>query len=77
MTKLDELLRPIIESQVSVPDMAKILNEMFAAAVSSAPVDEIDNFSAKRFSPVFLALSGMLENIRRREKKAKSRKNRP
>lgn len=60
--KLRNVIRPILENQISLKDQRLILNQMFALAVTNIPENEIDNFTAKRMTPVFLALSELLES---------------
>ncbi|MEZ0182663.1 hypothetical protein AB9T89_10485 [Flavobacterium oncorhynchi] len=61
ITKLQNVLRPVLESQLPLKEQKLILNEMFVLAISNAPENETDNFTAKKMAPVFLALSELLE----------------
>jgi hypothetical protein len=61
--KIQNIIRPITESQLSLSEQRLILNQMFALAVSNIPDNETENFTAKKMSPVFLALSEFLENL--------------
>lgn|GEM_PF-6538766 len=67
--KLEKTIAPLLECGLSLSDQRIILHEMFAAAVSNAPDDELDNYTAKRTTPVYLALCQLLENIRKKRKK--------
>lgn len=60
--KLHNVIRPVLENQLSLKEQRLILNQMFAMAVSNAPENETDNFTAKKMTPVFLALSELLES---------------
>lgn len=62
ITKLRNVLRPVLENQLPLKEQKLILNEMFALAVSNVPENETDNFTAKKMVPVFLALSELLEH---------------
>ena len=69
--KLAKIIRPVTESELSLGRQRLCLNEMFAAAVSNAPDNELENFTAKRLAPAFLAISQLLENIRKYRKPKK------
>lgn len=69
--KFSKITAPLTESGVKLSDHRLILHEMFAATVSNAPDDETDNFTAKRVTPVYLALCNVLENVRKGKKKKK------
>jgi hypothetical protein len=74
--RLKKVISVLEHSGLSLEDHRLALDEMFAAAVSNAPNDEIDNFSARKFSPVFLSLCKLLSgigNYRRRRKLKKIR----
>jgi len=60
--KIQNIIRPITENQLSLSEQRLILNQMFALAVSNIPENETENFTAKKLMPVFLALSELLEN---------------
>jgi len=62
--KFKETLAPVLESNLSLSEFSMGLHEMYAAAVSNAPEDELENFTAKRLTPVYLSLCQLLENIR-------------
>lgn len=62
--ELEETIRPLIECELSLSDQKMALNQMFAMAVSNAPEDEIENYTARKLTPAFLALSKLLENIK-------------
>lgn len=61
--KFRRAIRPLEESGISLRESRLIMHEMFAATVSNAPGNEIDNYTAKRITPVYLALCKMLENV--------------
>lgn len=69
--RFSKIIAPLTESDLKLSDHRIVLNEMFAATVSNAPDDETDNFTAKRVTPVFMALSKLLENIGKEKKKPK------
>lgn len=55
-----EAVEPLLFSGVPLLQQKMVLDTMFAATVASAPDNEIDNFTAKETSPVFLALGEVL-----------------
>lgn len=61
--ELDKILSPVLTSEFSVKELKTVLREMFVLAVTNAPENEIDNFTAKRMSPTYLALAELLENV--------------
>lgn len=63
--KSKKAIRPLLESELSLKKLRIGLNEMFALAVSNAPENETENFTAKKITPVYLALSEMLILLRR------------
>ena len=60
---LDQAIQPIVECKINFSNQRMLLNEMFARTVSNAPDDELDNWTAKRITPFYLALCQLLENI--------------
>lgn len=60
--KLHNTIRPILENPVPIKEQKMLLNKMFTLAITNAPDDETDNFTAKSLTPVFLALSEVLES---------------
>lgn len=54
---------PLVECGINFKDQRLLLHEMFATAVSNAPDDETDNFTAKKLKPFYLALCEVLENL--------------
>lgn len=58
-----EAVSPVLDAELSLRDMKIILAEMFANSVSNPPEGEIDAFTARRQTPVFLALTELLENL--------------
>ena len=64
---LDQAIQPIVECKINFSNQRMLLNEMFAIAVSNAPDDETDNWTARRITPFYLALCQLLENIERIE----------
>lgn len=60
---VEEVIEPLLNCSIPFSRQRLLLNQMFAASVANAPDDEIDNFTAKQFSPFFLALSETLENL--------------
>lgn len=61
--RLQQAISPVLNSGLSLKEMRIILAEMFANSVSNAPDNEIENHTAKRQTPVFLAITGFLENL--------------
>lgn len=66
---LQKMIRPVTECQMPLRKQKRILREMFAAAVSNTPEGDMDNFTAKRYAPVFLALAHLLDNVGKVKKK--------
>lgn len=62
--ELDKILSPVLTCECSLKELRTTLREMFVLAVANAPENEIDNFTAKRLSPTYLALAELLENVR-------------
>lgn len=62
-TDLEKTIRPLIESEMSLSQQRMALHEMFALAISNAPDNETDNFTAKKLTPAYLAFCQLLENI--------------
>ncbi|WP_417365883.1 hypothetical protein [Flavobacterium beibuense] len=62
---LMSIVEPLISSGVSLTDFQLILSEMYSNSVSNAPADETDNFTAKRQTPVFLALIEFIGNLQK------------
>lgn len=60
--KLQNVVSPVLHNALTLKEQRLILNEMFALAVSNIPDNETENFTAKKLTPVFLALSELLEN---------------
>lgn len=69
--KLNEVIRPLTEMPISLRKQRKLLHELFATAVCNAPENETENYTANKFSPVYLALCDLFENIRKSKKKRK------
>ena len=55
--------------KITAKEQRMILHEMFTATVSNAPDNEIDNFTAKRISPIYLSICKALEKISKKKKK--------
>jgi chromosome segregation ATPase len=62
--KLKNLLRPIVECEISLSKQRMALHEMFSLAMSNIPENEIDNYTAKRLTPAYLSFCQLLENVR-------------
>lgn len=60
---IDEAITPVVNCGIPLWRQRLLLNEMFATAVANAPENETDNFTAKEYKPLFLALSETLENL--------------
>jgi hypothetical protein len=60
---IEQAIQPIVECQIPFSKQRMLLNEMFASTVSNAPDDEIDNWTAKRITPFYLAMCQLLENL--------------
>lgn len=58
-----EVLEPLLMCSIPLSEQRLRLSQMFALAVSNAPDNETDNFTAKNLTPVFLALLETLENL--------------
>ena len=60
---VEQAILPIVECGVNFKDQRMLLHEMFTSSVANAPDDEIENFTAKRLTPFYLAMCSLLENI--------------
>ncbi|MBC7847268.1 MAG: hypothetical protein H7Y10_12325 [Flavobacterium sp.] len=60
---LPSIVRPLIECESSLKEHKMALHEMFALAVTNAPDNETDNFTARKLKPTYLALCEFLENL--------------
>ena len=58
-----EAVAPLLNGKIELHSARMLLSEMFTSAVSNAPDNEIDNFTAKQMTPVYLALMQTLENL--------------
>ena len=65
---LERIIEPLFEEDVNLEDHKNNLDRMFALAVQHAPDDEIDNFTAKKLSPTFLALARALVHVGRHDR---------
>lgn len=70
---LKKVIRPLVECPISLRKQRKLFRELYATAVSNAPQNEFDNFTAKKFTPFFLAMSEVLDNICRHKPKSKTK----
>ncbi|PZO33180.1 MAG: hypothetical protein DCE86_05315 [Flavobacteriaceae bacterium] len=66
--RIEEALAPFLESNLDLSATRMVLHEMFTSAVSNAPDDEIDNFTARRMTPHYLAIVMLLENLQSLQK---------
>jgi hypothetical protein len=57
------IISPIMDNEISIREQKLALHKMFALAVSNAPENETDNFTAKQIAPTYLALCEFLENV--------------
>lgn len=60
---LYDAILPVAQFPMFFHQQRMLLHEMYTAAVVNAPDDEIDNFTAKRLTPFYLALCQMFENF--------------
>jgi hypothetical protein len=60
---IEQTIQPVVELKINFRNQRMLLNEMFASTVSNAPDNEIDNWTARRITPFYLALCQLLENI--------------
>ena len=60
---VEEAIEPLVSSSISLSDQRMFLTEMYTQTVINAPEDEIDNFTAKKLTPFYLALLQTLENL--------------
>lgn len=60
---VEEAVEPLLKSSISLSGQRELLSEMFTQAVCNAPDDEIDNYTARQLSPLYLALMKTLENL--------------
>jgi chromosome segregation ATPase len=61
--KLKNLLRPIVDCEISLSKQRMALHEMFSLAMTNIPDNEIDNYTAKRLTPAYLSFCQLLENV--------------
>ena len=66
-------IQSLMDCGVSVSELKLAVNEMYASSVCNAPANEVDNFTARKLTPSFLALCTFLEIV----SKAKKKKKRP
>jgi hypothetical protein len=62
---LESAIHPLLMAGPNLLDQMGMLNEMFVATVANAADTELDNFTARRFSPFFLAMNETLTNLYR------------
>lgn len=62
---VEEAIEPLFSGALSLSDQRMLLNEMYTQTVMNAPDDEIDNFTAKKLTPFYLALLQTLENLQK------------
>ncbi len=60
---LEQAILPVVDCTIRFSEQRMLLNEMFASTVSNAPDNEIDNFTARRITPFYLAMCQLLENL--------------
>jgi len=60
---LEQAILPVVDCKINFRNQRKLLHEMFTLAVSNAPDDESDNWTAKQITPFYLALCQLLENL--------------
>ena len=60
---IDEAIAPIVQSGINFREQRRLLHEMFTMSVANAPDNELDNFTAQRLSPFYLAMCELLENL--------------
>jgi hypothetical protein len=60
---VETAILPIVECGVNFRNQRMLLHEMFTSSVANAPNDEIENFTAKRLTPFYLAMCSLLENL--------------
>ncbi len=60
---IEQAIQPVVECKINFRNQRMLLHEMFTLSVANAPDDETDNFTAKRLSPLYLALCETLENL--------------
>ena len=60
---VEEAIEPLLSSSISLSNQRLLVHQMFTQCVCNAPDDEIDNFTAKKLTPFYLALLETLENL--------------
>jgi len=61
--ELSRIIAPVMECESSLREQRMALHEMFALAVTNIPDGEIENFTARKLKPTYLALCELLENL--------------
>lgn len=61
--ELHNAVKPLLDCEVSLRQQRMALHLMFALAVANIPENEIENYTAKKIAPVYLALCELLENV--------------
>jgi hypothetical protein len=61
--KLKEILRPVMECEISLSKQKMALHEMFSMAITNIPENESDNYTARKLSPAYLSFCQLLENV--------------
>lgn len=62
-TNLDKAIEPLLNLPQSFSNQRMLLHEMFTTSCCNASDDEIDNFTAKKLTPFYLAMLETLENL--------------
>ncbi len=60
---VEQAIQPIVECGVNFRNQRMFLHEMFTSCVANAANDEVENFTAKRLTPFYLAMCNLLENL--------------
>lgn len=60
---IDQAIAPIVENRINFKQQRMLLHRMFTTAVSNAPDNESENFTANQLSPFYLSLCELLENL--------------
>lgn len=60
---VEQAIHPIVTCQLNFREQRMLLHEFFTTTVANAPEDEIENFTANRFTKFYLALCQTLENL--------------
>jgi hypothetical protein len=60
---IENAISPIVQNGLSLKEQRLLLHRMFTLAVTNAPDNESENFTANQLTPFYLSLCETLENL--------------